>query len=742
MSRIDAASVTFGVTTFSAALLLFLLEPLFVKMALPRLGGSSEVWTACVLFYQIVLLAGYGYAHVIRRLRRVRDQALVHGGLTLVACATLPLALPIAWHPASSAAAVPWLLGALLATVGAPFFVLSATSPLLQSWYALARPGRNPYPLYAASNVGSLVALVLYPFAIEPLWGLRAQSVGWALGYGTFAFLLGSCALVARGATVGMHQSRSDDVAITLLRRGRWVAWAFIPSSLLLSVTTFLSERVAPIPLLWTLPLGIYLASFVVVFAGRATRPIAFANTYTPLAVLPLVYILCLHGALPIGMEIVLHLVVFSGIALVCHGAIARDRPDAAHLTEFYLFVALGGVCGGVFNSLIAPLIFPDVFEYSIVLVLACFALAPRAESKRKVNPHLDYLLPLVLCVVVGGVLFALRALPVDGQALYVRLIFGAAAVSVFAFVARPLRFGLGIAALLALSALRSGAGADLHIERNFYGVKRVIAIGATVHALEHGRTLHGAEDLALGRERVPLTYYSREGPLGDIFRSMPGARPAVAIVGLGAGSTACYRKPGASWSFYEIDPGVVAIARDPQLFRYLHDCAPSSPIVVGDGRLSLGSTPRAAFDLIVLDAYASDAIPTHLLTREAMRLYATRLRAHGRIAFHISNSYFDFAPLIAALAADSGMIARVRFDPGDGAVRPYASASVWVLVAGNQTDLGRLRGDARWTVPPRAARVWTDDYSSIITALRGHGRTVLFRDAAGPDAGAQRRLR
>ncbi len=717
----DIAPVMFGCTAFGAAILLFLLEPMFVKMALPQLGGSSEVWTACVLCYQLTLLAGYAYAHLLLRLRRVVHQALIHAGLSALAAVVLPFAIPATWQPAGAAGAVPWLILTLLRTVGAPFFVLAATSPLMQAWFALARPGRDPYPLYAASNVGSLAALLAYPFVIEPLWGLHAQSVTWAIAYIGFALTIGCCGFVARRAARDCPATESAGPApIGIARRLRWIGLACVPASLMLSVTTYLSERVAPIPLLWTLPLGIYLASFVVVFGTRARSTIMLANRALPILLLPLVFVMSFRIALPVAIELPLHLTVFAVVALVCHGAVAQDKPDPRQLTEFYLYVAIGGACGGAFNSVIAPLIFPDVFEYPIVLACACFTLARRSSGSRPADARLDVGAPLVLGV---GLMLALAATarePLPWQMPTALIAIAAATFVCFTFVERPLRLGLGIAALLTAATLRGPLSADLHVERNFYGVKQVSAIG-TIHALSHGHTYHGAEDFAPGRERETLTYYTRSGPLGDIFSVPRSARPAVAVVGLGAGSTACYRRPGAAWTFFEIDPGVVAIARDPRLFRYLADCAPDSPIVVGDGRLSLGRAVAHSFDLIVLDAYASDAIPTHLLTREAMRVYAGRLAAHGAIVFHISNKYFDFAPLVAALAKDAGMVARRRIDDPHAPATSFISGSTWMIVARNSADLGPIERDSRWTAPAPGERVWTDDYTSIATLLRFH---------------------
>jgi len=709
--RVDIAPGFFALTAFASAVLLFLVEPMFVKMALPRLGGSSEVWTACVLFFQLTLLAAYTYAHVLGRLRRVRDQAIVHAVVCALAALTLPAAIPAAWNPKSNDNSVLWLLTTMLVTIGPSFFVLAATSPLLQAWFARARPERNPYPLYAASNIGSLFALVLYPFAIEPVWGLRAQSTVWALGFYAFAALLAVCATFARPAIFTPSATVvSRRTPLTVARRLRWIALAFVPASLMLSVTTYLSERVAPIPLMWALPLGIYLASFVIVFASHASRTIALANRFTPLVLAPLAIIFSVHGALPAQVEIVLHLMAFAGLAIVCHGALAHDRPDPSRLTEFYLFVALGGLFGSAFNS-IAPLVFHDVYEYPIVLILACFAFTPRGAVRCKFN-RWDVAFPIALSSVFA---LGLATLPT----VLALILTGAAALLAYSFVDRPVRFALGLAGILAVSAYHAAA-VDEHIERNFYGVKHVL-VSNGFHELIHGHTVHGAENYSAGRERVPLTYYASSGPLGDIFAGPLAGHPAVAVVGLGAGTSACYRRAGAKWTFFEIDPGVVSIARNPRFFRYLTDCAPDSPIIVGDGRLSLAAQPPAAYDLIILDAYASDAVPTHLLTREAMQLFLSRLRPHGLIAFHISNRYFDFSPLIAALADDAHAVVLGRLDLSNKKkLADFIAPSSWMVVGRDVAALSSLARDPRWKAPPtRSARVWTDDYSSIVTVLR-----------------------
>ena len=690
---------------------------MFVKMALPRLGGSSQVWTACVVCYQTLLLAGYAYAHLLLRLRRIVNQVCIHGLLCVCALAMLPLSIPTDWQLQNGAAAVPWLIATLLSRIGLPFFVLAATSPLMLAWFARARPDRDPYPLYAAGNVGSLVALVSYSFVIEPLLGLRAQASCWTALYAVFLTLLAVCAYSAR--TTGLRPAVAIFTApIGLTRRLRWLALAAIPASLMLSVTAYLSERVAPLPLLWTLPLGIYLTSFILVFAARASRCVAVANRTLPFVLLTLMFVMSVRIPFPVAFELPLHLAVFAAIAIVCHGTLAADAPEAQRLTEFFLIVAAGGVVGGAFNTFVAPLLFRDLYEYPIVLVAACSTLRARAEHARSGAWRFDLIWPACIGGMLLAALFALNYEPDAFQISTALLAISAATFACFVLVDRPLRFSLGVAAVFAATACRAAFGADIAVERNFYGVKRVTA-AAGAHTLAHGHTWHGAQWMSPDRERTPLTYYTRSGPLGDIFREAPVGR-SVAVIGLGAGSIACYRPAGGRWTFYEIDPQIVTIARDPKLFRYLADCAPQSPIVVGDGRLSLARAPAHSFDTIVLDAYSSDAIPTHLLTREAMRLYSERLSAHGTIVFHISNSYFDFAPLIGALARDARMVARGRSGRGQPAPQSLITQSTWLIVARSVADLGARRRDPRWIAPPAAAHAWSDDYSSIVTVLRG----------------------
>ncbi len=711
-------ALAFITASFVAAFLLFLVEPMFAKMALPLLGGSSDVWTVCVLFYQCTLLAAYLYAHTLQRLSRVRDQALVHGALCALALLWLPITLRGAGSP-PAVGLLPWLLGVLVTTVGLPFFVLSAMSPLFGAWLSAARHAANPYGLYAASNLGSLAALALYPVALEPTFGLFIQSRFWSAGYVVFAALFVLCAFQARSGRIVAFPK--GPATYGLRRELRWVALAFIPSSLMLSVTTYISSMVAPLPLLWTVPLGLYLCTFIIVFGSDATRVAHYASRAAPIALVPLIFLLCMRATTPwLAVTIALHLTVFTLLALVCHFRLASDRPARTDLTAFYASLAAGGALGGIFSGAVAPLIFSDLYEYPLVLGLACFALLPRGRVARRFEPA-ELAAPVLFIAVIGIAIAASLVAP--SQAFATRIVIAVATMGCLAFSARAPRYAVAVLGVLALAIFGTNPEHRIAAARNLYGFKSVDVIGYRWHELAHGGTVHGAERLVAPYEREPETYYTRSGPLGDIFRRLRNDERPVGVVGLGVGSAACYAKPGQHWTFYEIDPQVVAFARDSRYFRYLADCAPTAVVDVGDGRLELERDRQRRFGLLILDAYSSDAIPTHLLTREALRVYRSRLAPHGLIAFHLSNRYFNFQPPVAALARDAGLRAVVCFDERiDPADRQNAkSASIWMVLAESGADLGSLAQGGRWRVPV-AGRLWTDDYSSIVTVLRISG--------------------
>ena len=726
----------------SNAALLFVVEPLFSKLVLPLLGGAPAVWNGCLLVYQGLLLAGYGYAWAVSRWLAARAQLLLHAALIGLSLLWLPIGIPDGWSTAPGAP-VPWLIALLLAGLGLPFLVLATGAPLLQHWFARTghRDAANPYLLYSASNAGSLLALIAYPFVVEPLVGLARQRVAWSMAYVVVAGCVLACGAMAMrtgrqasdpgesvAQTAELAWSEAFPAPVGWRERLWWTLLAFAPSSLLLGVTSYLTTDLAVVPLFWVVPLALYLLTFVIVFARRPPVSHARALRLHPLVLLPLSVALFTGRGTDVRLMAPLHLGLFFLTALVCHGELARRRPPPARLTEYYLWLAVGGVLGGAFNVLLAPVLFDRVLEYQIVLALAC-ALRPwQAISRRGWGPLLrDVALPLAL---FGALVQLLRIAGSGGlvAGYAVPLLGGAAALACLWFSPRPLRFGLGVLALFMAAAVdRGGRPAPLLRARSFFGVYAVRDEGNGYHALYHGSTLHGAQRLVPASSRRPLTYYRTLGPLGDIVGALRlrGRPLRIGVVGLGAGTVACHARAGDRVTFYEIDPLMVRIARDPRLFSYLADCAPSARLVLGDARLSLAADTAARYDLLVLDAFSSDAIPVHLLTREALRVYLSRLAPDGVLAVHISNRYLDLRGPVAALAADAGASAMAGTDlhlsPAER--RRLEAASRWVAVAGRASVLEplRIRGE-RWQPlgAAQATRLWTDDYSNVLGALSG----------------------
>ncbi len=720
----------YATTLFLSALLMFAVQPMFTRMVLPLLGGSPGVWNTAMVFFQAALLAGYAYAHVTTRLLGLRRQTGLHMVVLAAAFAVLPVSVAAGWTPPTEGAPVPWLIALFTVSVGLPFFAVSATAPLLQMWFAHSghSAARDPYFLYGASNLGSILALLGYPVVVEPLLTGYAQSLTWTWGYSLLVVLIGVCALAL------MRGGADDDAAadagtapaerVGWRRRLHWLALAFVPSSLLLAVTAHITADVAAAPLLWVIPLTIYLLTFVLVFSRRPLLRHAWMVKLQPFIIVPLA--LFFPWNLTIWVVLPLHGLAFFVIAMVCHGELAKRRPATSHLTEFYLWMSIGGVLGGVFNALIAPSVFDAVYEYPIALALACL-LRPRLDDGgARFARWPDLVAPALIAAIV---------MPTLGQGVRPSDIGLGATVALYVTVGllmyscrlRPLRFGLAMAAVLAATAVMPAALDVLARERSFFGVYRVKSDeGGRFNVLVHGTTVHGAEhtDPALWRE--PLTYYHRGGPLGQLFAALDGTTTLarVGAVGLGTGAAACYARPGEDWTFYEIDPTIARLARDTRYFHYLADCAPAAEVVFGDARLSLALAPDRHFDLLILDAFSSDAIPAHLMTREALALYMAKLAPGGIVMFHISNRNLELAPVLENLIADAGLFGRIqrdRSDTDDGGGETYKRHSTWVAIARAPGDLAMIDGDSRWQPVKRhpGAGIWTDDFSNIFGALK-----------------------
>jgi SAM-dependent methyltransferase len=732
-----ALPLLFAVTVFVNAALLFGVEPMIAKMILPKLGGTPAVWNTCLVFFQAVLLAGYAAAHGLTRWLGLRPQVV----LTLVLQGLVFLVLPI--HIAApfmrsvphESHPIPWLLGLLLAMAGLPFFVLAATGPLLQKWFAGTNhpAAADPYFLYGASNLGSMLALLSYPCLVEPKFRLEEQTSWWAVGFGLLLVLTLGCGFwsprspaVSVGGYSPPPSGPGEPERLAIRRRAKWVALAFVPSSLMLGVTTYLSTDIATIPLLWVIPLALYLLTFILAFARWQLIPHRLMRRTLPLGILLLTICLLSEDMQPpIWLLIPLHLLTFFGAGLFCHGELARDRPGPAHLTEFYLWLAVGGVLGGLFNALVAPLVFNRIVEYPLALVLLCL-LRPGPPKARlgRWSRWLDWGLPLALGGLTAGLIVRLPSQSLEPLQLRLGLMFGLPAVLCYTFVDRPRRFALGVTALLVAGLLYTGAhGRPLYTERSFFGVLRVtLDPTGTFRQLVHGNTVHGRQRIDEEGPPVPRSYYHRDGPIGRLFAVLPRMNPQFAearigVVGLGVGSLAAYAEPGQQWTFYEIDPAVKRLASNPAYFTFLQKCrAEKLDVVLGDARLRLEDAPEHHYDLFILDAFSSDAVPVHLLTREAMRLYRDKLAPGGLLAFHISNRYLDLKPVLGNLAADAEWSCRVREDLGGVDKDSGKDPSVWVVMANSKNALEPL-SKALWEPLPGhpGVEVWKDDFSNLL---------------------------
>ena len=744
-SRINSLTLLFAVTIFVSAALLFSVEPMVAKMLLPVLGGTPAVWNTCMVFFQAALLAGYVYALIVSRwpLRRQLGFQLVLLALALV---SLPVGLSASWVNSVPSTGNPslWLLACLAATVGLPFFIISSNSPLLQKWFSQTHlsSAKDPYFLYSASNAGSLLALLAYPALLEPYFTLRAQSRLWTAVYLLLLPLVGLCALLlwrigtseaAKETGVVKEEEQSaepTEVAqneierLSVKRRLRWLLLAFVPSSLMLGVTNYITTDIASAPLLWIIPLALYLLTLILAFARRQVF-----SSWLPVLILPgatLVLLLIHLSDTSAGAKLLIpfHLAYFFVAALMCHSRLAADRPSTRHLPEFYVWFSLGGVAGGIFNALVAPLIFTSVIEYPLVMLLACLMLPVKeAETNRQRALRLDFTLPVVLFALTFGLAFLADNFA-RGKLSGLLVVLAVPLFVSYPFRRRPLRFALALGAVMLGSGFVTGANTQtIHRERNFFGVLRVTNDGdASLHSLYHGSTIHGRESMVAEGRCEPLSYYRRDGPLGRIFvhfESQP-ANLNVAIVGLGAGAAAAYSKPNERWTFYEINPAVVSIARDKRYFSYLGECAKAPiDVVLGDARLKLRDAPTAGYGLIVIDAFSSDAIPVHLLTQEALDLYLTKLASGGLLVYHISNRNLDLSSVVADLARRRNLTCISLFDK-----RPSQAGggdpSHWVVLtrSASEADVFMSEPIAQVLRGSAERQVWTDDFSNILSVL------------------------
>ena len=674
----------FGITIFLSACLLFLVQPLIAKLILPWFGGSAAVWITCMLFFQAGLLLGYLYAHVLARGLQPRTQTMLHTALLALGLAALPILPNPIWQPRPGADPTWTLFAALATSVGLPYLLLASTSPLLQSWYASAHQHALPYRYFALSNAGSLLALVAYPIFMEPRLTSHQQAWAWSIGFVSFAALCIATAFLARPASTAVAFTPPAPATKPLLSKSEialWLALSASASTLLLAVTNLLTQNIAPMPLLWVLPLSAYLLTFILCFESN--------RWYKRFLFLPLVFpaLACLAAAIkPLeNQSIRIAVPAFTGALFVCsmacHGELVRLKPHPSKLTAFYLFVAAGGALGGLFVALIAPHFFSARYEFPIALILcpAVLLAALWRERGRWKKPDL-------------------------GLALW--LAAGAATIVLAAYTGRETWRNLRNSRLLV---------------RNFYGALRVDDLTdyhRKIRQLNHGTIIHGVQFLNPLFRPQPTTYYGWSSGIGLAWRSLADTGPLrMGVIGLGSGTLAAYGRSGDTIRFYDINPAVIRIARTQ--FTYLADCPAHIDIVLGDARLAMAGEPTQRYDLLVIDAFSGDSIPVHLLTREAFQIYWRHLKPYGILAVHISNHYLDLAPVVQLAANESHKQAWEVDNDADDPAQIYPATYVLVTSRPGFFDHLLFHGSLTGIQVPPHLRPWTDDYSNLWQVLK-----------------------
>ncbi len=730
----------FVLTILVGSFLLFQVQPMVARMVLPKLGGAPAVWNSAMLVYQALLLGGYAYAHWLGRFA-VRRQAIIHLALFVVAALWLPIGIAQIAPPGPGQEAL-WVPLLLLASIGPVFFMVSAQAPLMQRWFAADTRAGDPYYLYAASNLGSFAGLISYPALVEPALPLAAQSWGWTAGYALLVLLVAATAAARWHGRAEAH----DEAAVTaeprptLRRQLHWLLIAAVPSGLMLSTTTHLTTDIVAMPLLWVLPLGLYLLSFVIAFStlDRLVEIITFIAPAVLLAVGGLALLSSGGGSMMVALASLAMLFI---VATALHGMLYRLRPAPQHLTLFYLVMSAGGVLGGLFAALFAPLLFDWVYEHPLLILAAAVLLPLPAllpwDQWLRLSPVSGRIAVAVLVAVAAFASWRM----VDSWGGVLEGSTAAWGAAIFAIGLLVIGWRWAFVPVLALLMIGVG-GWDTVQEsftgdrvRSYFGVYTVTDYPAQrQRRLAHGTTLHGLQRTDLAHRREPTTYYGPKSGVGLALGradALAGPDAAIGIVGLGAGTLACYRQPGQQWTIFEIDPAMVDIARDPGKFTFLSDCAADTPIVIGDARLQIAQQPAGRFDILVIDAFSSDAIPLHLLTSEAIGIYKRALKPDGVLLVHISNRFFGLEPVLAAEAKARGWSSAIRMDPGppeDGI--GDLTGSNWVALTATPRRMQQLTGglqprrdaavDGAW-VPLQARRGfarWTDDYASTLPVL------------------------
>ncbi|MGH8927111.1 MAG: spermidine synthase [Acidimicrobiia bacterium] len=696
----------FGGAGFLGAMLLFTIQPMAAKALLPVLGGSAAVWNTAMAFFQLALLAGYLAAHLTGTLVPPRWRMAVQ--LLLLTLPLLMLPFGFAERPRAVQSPVWWELGALTMMVGAPFFALSTLSPTIQGWFARTdHPrARDPFFLYAASNIGSFLGLLAYPLVIEPHLDLIDQARWFRWGYSALLVTVAVAALKTRQRTT-LEVQVSNHPAVRWQRRAFWVSAAAVPSLMLLAVSRHIATDVASFPLLWVVPLAMYLGTFIVAFSGYSQGVTGLAGLVYPL--LAVAAAAATAGTLVniwLGVGLPLGLLAASG--LLVHGRLYASRPGPGGLTEFYLWVSVGGAIGGLFGAFVAPVVFDWIAEYPIAIAATAAFLVGHRSRPRPFMPR-PFLIAMAV-IYVAGLLLAATSPATTTTAL----LLGVAGVGAYGLASRSPWLALLLAGILGLGGLHT-EGDLLAQERTFFGVTRVIADTNGRHVMVSGTTVHGAQDFKPVPQLLPLTYYTAAGPIGQVMTDVGSKTDNIGIIGLGTGALASYLHPDQNLVFYEIDAAVVDIAENRSLFTFTSEALGRIEFVVGDGRLALDQS-HEPFGVLIIDAFSSDAIPTHLLTVEALQKYLEAITDDGVVGFHISNRHLDLEPVVGRLAAEMGLTALVKHSQP---ISPDGSPVSFLVMARRPADLGPIVADRSWAPPRVGPDLWTDNFSDLLSVIR-----------------------
>ncbi|WP_120496983.1 spermidine synthase [Kiloniella sp. EL199] len=744
----------FILTLCSSAFLLFLIQPMFTKLVLPLLGGAPAVWNTAMIFFQSILLAGYLYAHFLSSAFTLKKQIVIHLVLMAAAILFLPIAIPTGYEAPSESWPTIWLLGLFTIAIGLPFFIISANAPLLQDWFRSSqdKDAHDPYFLYAASNIGSIAALAAYPLFIEIQFGLKTQTFLWSYGFLFLLFLIFLCGILLRNKmpdNSSLAKNNEDNVAEhapDLKAYLNWILLAFVPSALLLSTTNKITTDLLATPLLWVIPLGLYLLTFVIVFSQRPIIPHKFIAIIAPYCLIATaVFNMSTTHAGTIIPYVIGSLISFFVLALYCHGRLALARPPATHLTNFYIAMSFGGVLGGIFVGIIAPVIFSNIYEYVLLLMLVALLMPIKTQTiiaiinRRVGQKAYSYFADIIFSIILLGLILLIQQIQSDDLIFKLLKIIPLTLILLLLVegTGRPLRLALSIGISLLVVPLISGSSGQLIFqERSFFGVYTVRKANnndQTVHIATHGTTIHGIQNKG---SLEPLSYYHHDTGLGQLLKADQRQNKAiktVAAIGLGAGTAICYSRPEQNWVFFEIDPLVEVMARDPELFTYMNECGKETDVIIGDARLSLKKIQNQSYDLLIADAFSSDSIPAHLLTKEAFDIYKNKIKDNGIIILHISNRYFDLEPIIAVTSNASGLHSRIYSytkNEKENEKHPNRFASTWVALAkaphhlDRHIPLSKNPSDEKhnvWRelVYQKTDQPWTDDYSNVLSAFR-----------------------